>query len=144
VIRTAVYPRAGTRAAAQPGTRAADQPPADGWGDKLVKYIPAEVLAFYIPAYALVEGHLPAGPLYVFVLGLVGTVAYLLVRADRANPPRWYFYLLSALAFIAWAIGTSSIGSVLFHLPPWSAQVTVFSAVFLIPLVDEIVTKYTL
>lgn len=135
MIRTAVYPKAGARDAG----RAVDE-----WGDKLVKYIPAEVLAFYIPAYALVEANAPLGPWIVFGLGLVGTVAYLVARADRADPPRWYFYLLSAIAFIAWSIGTSSIGSVLWHLPAWSSEVTLLGAVFLIPLIDEIVTKYTL
>jgi peptidoglycan/LPS O-acetylase OafA/YrhL len=132
--RTAVYPKAGAKAAGQP---------VDEWGDKLVKYIPAEVLAFFIPAYALVETATPTGPLVVFALGLVGTVAYLIARADRADPPRWYFYVLAALAFVAWAIGTTSIGSVLLHLPEWSAEVTVLGGVFLIPLIDEIVTKYT-
>lgn len=130
--RTAVYPRAG---------RALGQP-VDEWGDKLVKYVPAEVLAFYIPAWALVETATPLGQWLVFAISLVGTVAYLMARADRADPPRPYFYVLAALAFIAWAIGTTTSGSVLLHLPQWSAQITVLAAVFLIPLIDEIVTKY--
>lgn len=133
MIRTAVYPP-------KPGSKGSALP--DEWGDKIVKYIPAEVLAFYIPAWALVETQ-SLGSWFVFFVGLFGTIAYLLVRADRANPPRWYFYALAAAAFIAWVIGTTTSGAVLFHLPEWSAEVTVLGAVFLIPLIDEIVTKYT-
>jgi uncharacterized membrane protein len=114
----------------------------DEWGDKLVKYIPAEVLAFYIPSWALVDTATPLGQWLVFAIALAGTVAYLMARADRADPPRWYFYVLAALAFVAWAIGTTTSGGVLFHLPPWLAQITVLAAVFLIPLLDEILTKY--
>jgi hypothetical protein len=131
--RTPTYPRPGTKATGQT---------TDDWGDKLVKYIPAEVLAFFIPAYAVVETAGPIGPWIVFALALAGNIAYLIARADRADPPRWYFYVLAGIAFGAWAIGTTTVGAVLLHLPPWSAEITVLGAVFLIPLADEILTKY--
>jgi len=132
--RTIIYPTAGAGLAAPQA--AAPQPPT-GFPEKLVKYVPGEVIAFYYPVYSAVGSNL----LYqwiMFCLGLFGTIGYLYVFSNRTQPPRCYFYLLAAVAFIGWAVGTSSVGQDLLGLPNFVKDITVTITVFLVPLLDEL------
>jgi hypothetical protein len=114
----------------------------DSYSEKLLKYIPAEVIAFFLPAYALVQD--PSKPkAYKWLalgFGLVGTLGYLKARADQENPPRWYFYILSAFSFMIWAVGTTQARE-LFGLEDDISKFFVLVGVFLIPLIDELLTK---
>lgn len=143
--RTVVYDVPTRRGAAGPAAGGAAPPTTakDNYGDKLVKYIPAEVIAFYVPAYALIKGADDLGDgakLLVLGLCLVGTLGYLYIRADKANPPRWYFYVLAVIAFLAWAIGTSDIG-LIWGMGEEISKFTVLAGVFLVPMADEVLTK---
>jgi hypothetical protein len=131
--RTVVYPP-------RDAARAAVESP-DKVGDKLVKYIPAEVIAFYVPVYAYVQARPDWAKWLVLGLAVVGTLGYLYVRSEKANPPRWFFYVLAVLAFIGWALGTSSLGADLFGFPDFVSKLAVFLAVFLLPLVDQFLTR---
>jgi uncharacterized membrane protein AbrB (regulator of aidB expression) len=151
MVRNVVYP---SRLQARMSDKVAgvaadaeDQQQPDDYGDKLVKYIPAEVIAFFLPAYALAAklnnfsdriGWLLVG------IAVLGTVGYLLVKADKTKPPRWYFYLLAVLAFLGWAIGTTTEVAELFNLPQpeLSGKLVVFVTVFFVPLVDGLLTRY--
>jgi uncharacterized membrane protein len=147
MIRTIVYPNA-VPAAELENNVAADGTQGDSYSDKLVKYIPAEVIGFFVPAYALatkVSGLWAQG--LVLVLCALGTVGYLMIKAPKDAPPRWYFYVLALLSFIAWAIGTSDVLSLL--LPSGDPENTklmgkliVAAAVFLIPLIDSLLTRF--
>jgi hypothetical protein len=127
MIRTVVYPGTST---------AADDVPS-----KLLKYIPAEVIAFYVPIYALVPKAGALGLWAVLIISIAATVGYLWVRADPTSPPRLYFYILAAVAFVCWALGTSTIGADLWKFPDWVSRAAVPSGVLLVPLIDEILTK---
>jgi hypothetical protein len=120
-------------------------PKADSLTEKLLKYIPAEVIAFYLSAYVLAGQWGEPARWAVLAAGFVGTATYLFASADKENPPHWYFYLLAMLSFLAWAIGTSSVGVDLFKWDPTKAegmsQLIVAVAVFLIPLTDQLLTK---
>jgi hypothetical protein len=109
--------------------------------DKLVKYIPGEVIGFYVLAYAYVQVGPDWAQWLVLGLAVVGTPAYLFARSDSTNPPRWFYYVLAVLAFVGWALGTSSVGADLFGLPDFVSTLAVFLAVFLIPLADELLTR---
>ena len=103
------------------------------------------MIGFFLPAYALVqrlEGLWWVGWV-VFVTSALGLGGYLFIQSDKDKPPRWYFYLLSILAFVAWAVGTSSAGAELFKLPQpeITGKLIVMAAVFLVPLVDELLTR---
>ena len=152
MVRNVVYPphprsiSSREAAASAKADDGGEQQP-DDYGDKLVKYIPAEVIAFFLPAYALAAkltdfsdriGWLLVG------IAIVGTVGYLLVKADKAKPSRWYFYLLAVLAFLGWAIGTTTEVAKLFNLPQpeLSGKLVVFVTIFIVPLVDELLTRY--
>ena len=142
--RTIVYPlpphsnRAAMAAAGNPQPAS----PPDRYGDKLVKYIPAEVIGFYVSVYALVQQKGIWAQVLILVVCLFGTIGYLLMRADPAHPPRMYFYVLAVVAFLAWALGTSTLGQDTVNLPDYISKLAVLSAVFLVPMIDELLTKY--
>jgi len=150
MIRTVVYPEKGAEPEVLPESHAetGSRVP-DDYKAKLVKYIPAEVIGFYLPAYALVtksspivaDTDKPTAQIIVLVVSLLGLIGYLFIRSDKNSPPRIYFYLLAGLAFLAWAIGTSSVGQDVFHIPEWWNELTVLAAVFLIPMLDEMITR---
>ncbi len=152
MVRTVVYPphsrSTSPRAAAAPAQAddgGGQQP--DDYGDKLVKYIPAEVIAFFLPAYALAAKLTDFSDRIGWLLvgvAVLGTVGYLLVKADKTKPPRLYFYILAVFAFLGWAIGTTTEVAELFKLPQpeLSGKLVVFVTIFVVPLVDELLTRY--
>lgn len=77
-------------------------------------------------------------------VAVLGTVGYLLVRADKAKPPRWYFYPLAVAAFLGWAIGTTIEVAELFNLsqPELSGKLVIMATIFVVPLIDELLTRY--
>jgi len=151
MIRTVVYPEesAGSDVVFKSSADPAAQAP-DDYKAKLVKYIPAEVIGFYLPAYALVTKSSPVvadtdnqstAQIIVLVVSLLGLIGYLFIRSDKNSPPRIYFYVLAGLAFVAWAIGTSSVGQDVFHIPEGWNELAVLAAVFLIPMLDELISR---
>ncbi len=87
---------------------AADNPVKDDIPAKLAKYVPGEVVAVAIPAFAAFD---PTGNWVWFTLALLiaANLLYLVVAATKLKPesrPRWYFYVLSIVAFGFWAAAT--------------------------------------
>jgi hypothetical protein len=107
----------------------------------LVKYIPGETIAFYVPIYPMIPKDSTVGLAVVLVCGIVGSVGYLYLSADKNSPPKPFFYVLAAIAFLAWALGTSSVGQDLVGLPEYANRVALPAAVFVVPLVDQILTR---
>ena len=97
---------------------AADQTDTDDYTTRIVKYIPAEVVAFYLAADKLfakatdvvnaniadifVRDHLRYFSIAVFVIALVGTPFYIRQQATGDEPWRVQA-ALSTLAFLIWA-----------------------------------------
>jgi hypothetical protein len=88
-------------------------PNPDKYGDKLVKYIPAEVIAFYVSVYALVQQRGIGAQVLVLVVCLLGLIGYLIMRDDGPHSIRVYSYVLAVVAFLATKI---------LHALPCSAQ----------------------
>jgi hypothetical protein len=117
----------------------------DDYKDKLIKYVPAEVLAFYAPlAAALAEKPERKSLLItVAIAGLVATPGYLWYAAKDKNPaerPLKHFYLLAALSFVAWAICTSALGATI-GLDQLQGSVVLGITVLLLPLIDALLAK---
>src|SRR4051812_1815235 len=77
----------------------------DGLPEKLVKYVPAETLAFFVPAAAGLGSDRDTWLIVVFVVGLAGTLGYLWNRGQEEQPdkrPLTHFYVLSGIAFCCW------------------------------------------
>src|SRR4051812_26482152 len=102
----------------------------DGGGDKLpeklIKYVPAETLAFFVPVAAAVGTGRNALLVTVLVIGLIGTPCYLWTAArqlPRDKRPLFHFYPLAMAAFAVWALGTSSAVADLVHVEPTTAGI---------------------
>jgi hypothetical protein len=116
-----------------------DEKGGDGYTERLSKYIPAEVLAAFLPLIGLTDGQ--TGRLQIALLvGLAGTLIYLYMHArqetDASKRPRPFFYLLAAIAFVAWAVGTSEAVRGLLGWDATGAQFGLAIAAFSIPALD--------
>jgi uncharacterized membrane protein len=112
----------------------------DGLPEKLAKYVPAETLAFFVPISATIPDSRMALLWVAVAVGLVGTIIYLIVAAQRATAdakPRLHFFVLAGLAFLAWALGTGKGVQDLIGLDSITAGVILGVAVFLVPLIDS-------
>lgn len=110
--------------------------PADTYTEKLVKYVPAEIIAFYVPAYALI-GKTATGAAVTLAVGAIATFVYLQwqVRREPKKQP-WTFYVLAVLAFFGWALGISTVGTVLFGLTAEVSAFILLVLVLAIPALD--------
>ncbi len=86
---------------------AAAAPPAenDDFLAKIAKYVPAEMVTLTTLAFAAIKPG-GAGVIVVVILGALLNVGYLFGTAlatPATPPPRWYFYVLSVIAFGFWA-----------------------------------------
>jgi hypothetical protein len=115
----------------------------DGLSEKLVKYVPAETLAFFVPISAGLGSSRDGVLLLVIIVAAVGTVGYLWTNGRTLamdKRPRSHFYLLAVIAFLAWALGTNANVADLVGMDTTVAGVVLGCAIFLIPLVDEVIT----
>jgi hypothetical protein len=120
--------------AQQPG---AEQTDTDDYATRMVKYIPAEVVAFYLAADKLfaqgaetvkaniantfVTNHLFYFSVAVFVLGLVGTPIYLRQQATDDGP--WQVQAaVSTVAFVIWAYAVQGQ----MFIPVYSSAIAAF------------------
>ena len=124
---------------------AAEQPAVagDGLPEKLVKYVPAETLAFFVPLAAAAGTERQGFLIALLVVGVIGTVAYLWYAA-RALPdgqrPLIHFYVLAPIAFLCWSIATAPNVADLIGIDSLIAAAILTGAVFLIPITDSILT----
>jgi len=121
------------------GTSGAPQK-ADDLQTKLVKYVPAEVVTVSAGGFAAFN---PTGNWIWFGLGLgaLANVLYLFVAAfqstQKAPLPRWYFYVLSVVAFGVWAIATIAPIQGAMHLTAEKASFILVAGAFGVPLLDS-------
>jgi hypothetical protein len=117
----------------------------DQFKEKLVKYVPAEVLSGFIPLSALAgRGH----SWLVWLLLAAGAVAtwgrWVLANRslpmDRRAPP--WGYVLAVGAFVVWAVGASSSVDSLLEVDAEVAGVILGVGAWMIPLLDELLTGW--
>lgn len=124
--------------------KAADLPVKDDYTSKIAKYVPGEVVAVSLAGFAAFG---PTGNWVWFALFLAisANVVYLAattISLSTASRPRLYFYLLSAVAFIAWAAATIPQVRNKFGLEGLEnrdkAAYILFAAAFGLPLLDTL------
>lgn len=133
--RTVVPPQAPSRPQAG-GSSNPDRIP-----EKIAKYVPAETLAFFVPAAAMIGSDNDSLLVVALIAGLLGTPGYLYLQAQRtsaAERPLWHFYVLAVIAFACWALAATSAVADLLGVSQSAAGVVLLIAVFLIPLADSV------
>lgn len=143
----------------------------DRYAAKLVKYIPVEVLAAFIPLVALADkvntGRNPS-EVWIWVtigIGFFAVLGYSRWQATdqlekhvaQAHPswddeklkkeydnlkPKPYFYLLALIAFAAWALATASPVRGVVGLTAAKSEWLVAAVTFLLPLVDATLAHF--
>jgi len=116
----------------------------DTTAEKLVKYVPGETLAFFVPVAAALGTTHNGVLIAAMVAGAVGSVGYLWLNArklKKSEQPLLHYYPLSIVAFIAWAIGTTPSVMKLVGIDDVAAGVVLACAVFLVPLADGILNE---
>jgi hypothetical protein len=100
-----------------PAPAAAAAPAPDGYNDRVLKYIPAEVVTLYLSVDGLVRAKQNSAALSwgLFAFGLLATILYLRFSAGVTKPLQ---LVVSAVAFCVWAI---SIGSPSTYIPGYDA-----------------------
>ncbi|MBV9174838.1 MAG: hypothetical protein JOZ81_32650 [Chloroflexi bacterium] len=114
--------------------------PGDDYLTKVVKYVPGEVLSFFL----LVRSVFGSGEPFLvitIIACLLGTPLYLFVTSlsmeSRKRPYR-YSYALAVVAFAAWAVGTSTEVDALLGIDKTVGQFLLFVTVFLLPGIDTL------
>jgi hypothetical protein len=138
--RAALRREAETKARTQavPATTAA-HPSADDYKTKLAKYVPVELVTLTATGFAVFNGT-GAGIWAGLAVGALATPVYLFFTSLTLDPktprPRWYFYALSAAAFVAWLIGTTPEVASQMNLDSDQAKYILTVAAFAIPGLD--------
>ena len=108
--------------------------------DRLIKFVPAETLAFFVPAAAALGSDRDGLLITAVVVGAIGTAGYLWTRrpSDPTEQPRPIFYGLAVAAFVAWALTTAPSFASMLGLDDVATGFILLAAIFLIPLADTI------
>ena len=154
-----VSPRARSSVTGVPNVAPAPDEHADGYAEKLVKYIPYEATAAFIGLLAFVPQFDVTGaataPASIFcgisfALGLALTVGFMYLQKEPAGRPLPKFYVgLSMASFVGWAYSPLLTALMSFDKNYWShwlhvAPPLVVLGTFslLIPLADELLTRW--
>ena len=117
----------------------------DDYITKLIKYVPAEVVAAFTGLTAAAAAVNEDAVWWIFVIGILATVgyyyrsAYTLPQSDR---PRPYFYVLSVVAFVIWSLAVNESIRGLFDMNARVSEFFLVVGAFLIPFVDEMLTIF--
>lgn len=125
-------------------TADAESGDSDAYLSKLTKYVPAEVLAFFVPTYANLPATAARWHWVVFGIGLAATMGYTLATRmrEQGKPGPWYHYALTAIAFAGWASSVTAAGTDLVGLDPAVAPTILSITVLLVPLADDLLSRF--
>jgi hypothetical protein len=117
---------------------------ADVYTDKIAKFVPAEVLAFFLPSVSKFadQGDFWVG--FIVVVGALATGVYLWQRATTLKPekqPLPHFYALAIFAFVMWALGSSGTVAKVIGLNPDLGAALLGLTVFALPGIDFVLAR---
>lgn len=105
----------------------------DDYVSKLVKYIPTEVIAFYLTLTGIVGADQSEQKIYytyaLFLLGIIATIVYLRIGWKISNN---FQVTISCIAFIAWAISLDQM----LHFPKTFQALLLPTVTFMLPFFD--------
>jgi hypothetical protein len=102
---------------------------ADGYTDKVVKYVPADVVAAWTAAVAVIKGAVGIPTSWVLliclVVGLALTYWWTLRQTEAANqPPAYKQAIVATVAFLVWVLALGDLNDVLKMIPLWNDAYT--------------------
>lgn len=103
------------------------------------------MLAFYLPIASTIDTRKDGVLRLALAVAVAGSPAYLYLRGKALSAdkrPRWFFYILAAVATIGWAIGASANTASLFKLDDTTAGLVVALTIFAVPLVDGLLDAW--
>jgi hypothetical protein len=118
----------------------------DGYQSKIAKFVPAEVLAAFIPWVATLD---PAKPddqsvlRFAVVAGIIATPIVLAwsarnePKSKRSEP---HFYILAIVAFVTWAIGSQEGVQTWLGVDPRIAGISLGLFVLIVPAIDAAIS----
>ena len=98
---------------------------ADGYLDRVVKYVPADVIAAWTAAVAIIKGAggIPSGRvlLICFVVGLGLTYWWTLSSTNAQNqPPATKQAIVATIAFLVWVLALGDLNTALSAVMSWN------------------------
>jgi hypothetical protein len=116
----------------------------DKYTERLVKYIPGEALVVFLPLSSvrgIADGQLvglSAGAVICAVLWAINRNAKLIAAVQQ---PAWLVATYTAVAFTAWAIGTSRGVQELLGAPALTCTIVMALSAALLPALDEMIGR---
>src|SRR4051812_28798645 len=109
----------------------------DGLREKIVKYVPAELLAFWVPYAAADQKPSDVKLALIAMVALAPLVAFSFAQTvEPERRPILTFYPLTSLAALAWAGGTSSVAADLLNMSTDRGRLWLGIATIGIPIID--------
>jgi hypothetical protein len=119
-------------------------PEADGYAERLIKYIPGETIAFFLP-FASITGISDGQLIAALAVAEILTLYWALDRNAKLRGdlrrPKVLVALWSLIAFPAWALGTSATTQHLLSWPALTCTLILAGTASLIPAFDELIAK---
>jgi hypothetical protein len=132
--------RIATPAAAAPASRPAERPAPEFrfYLDRLLKLIPAEVVALYLVGSGLIPLEQPGAALGWTLFCLAGVIvvrAYGTSDPRRAVKPQWGAVAIAAVSFLIWVYSLGGPTARATGYIPWLGSLLVLAWTFVVPLV---------
>ncbi len=136
-MRLVLTPKNIDRARARLPEAERDKVKPDDYLTKILKYIPAEVVALYITLYNIANAAKTEIPFelitwIIFAIGIIGTVLYL-IRVAKVSD--WSQILISSIAFVAWVFALGAPFSFLSWYQPVYGALVLPIYTFFIPII---------
>ncbi len=112
----------------------------DKYATRLLKYIPAEVVALFVSANGVVPTDLPDRSTYqwiIFAFCVVATPVYLFftARDEVKKKPIWTQILLATIAFPVWAFALGGVFASLSWYQPFAGSLLLMGVTFIFGIV---------
>lgn len=120
-------------------------PEADGYAERLTKYVPGEVIPFFL-AFASVEGIADGQLIAALVIAELVALVWAIDRNSKLEEdlrrPHTLVAFWSVIAFFAWAAGTSPATQDLLGWPALTCALILAATALLLPKLDDVIVGW--
>jgi hypothetical protein len=116
--------------------------PDDDYQQRLLKYIPAETIAFFVPISAAVGDKSRSGLVVITLVAIAGNVLYSFIGKAPGGKTLPHYYVLSIIAFLVWALATDQSLADLIGLNKLWTSIILGCTVFILPGLDALLARW--